>query len=81
MEYSDQERSHFLRVFIQEGSSYIAFQRRIRRETGERHPKMPSETTLRRWDQKFSDGNLGQGRKQVHRVKFVLDASILTQNF
>ena len=62
MSFSDQEKAYFVRILIEEGYSFVKFQRRIRKEHG-RHAKMPNRFTLRHWDEKFEKPDRSEERK------------------
>ena len=69
MSFSPQDKAQFVRIFIQEGDDYAKFQRRIRKERG-RHAQIPPHNTLKRWMEKFEEGD-GQKRVKSPRTKTV----------
>ena len=68
MSFSDQEKAYFVRILIEEGYSFVKFQRRIRKEHG-RHAKMPNRFTLRHWDE-LQKPNRSKERKARRKSQF-----------
>ena len=55
---------------IEEGYSFVQFQRRIRKKHG-RHAKMPNRFTLRHWDEKFAEtGSIGRKKSEKKKSGF-----------
>ena len=79
MSFSYQEKAYFMRILIEEGYSFVKFQRRIRKEHG-RHAKMPNRFTLRHWDEKFAETG-SVGRKKSEKKKSVFEFFIDSLGF
>ncbi|KAI1696962.1 hypothetical protein DdX_18779 [Ditylenchus destructor] len=66
MSFTTQGKADFVRIFNQEQGSYVAFQRRMRRERG-RHVILPPEKSLKTWDSKFSETGSVTRKKSARR--------------
>ena len=79
MTFSDKKKAHFVRIFIEEGSSYVRFRRRMQKETGERFPKIPAKSTLYEWVHKFD--KTGSVHKKGYRRAMLVCIFWVLMNF